>query len=72
MKGWLTWPNILRAVSTIALIVVFAIDYGFDGFAKPFPKEAYAGLIAIALGVDVPALRGIVLRLLGGGKDGGK
>lgn len=72
MKPWLTWPNVLRFAALVALIIVVVIDFGFDGFAKPFPKEAYAGLVAVALGVDIPALRNAVLRMLGGGKDAGK
>jgi hypothetical protein len=69
MTRWLTWQNILRSLAFMALVAIFVTDYLLDAFAKPISNLVYLGLIAVVLGVDIPALRGVILRLLGGDKQ---
>lgn len=64
----MTWPNLLRILSTIALVVMGVAHFGFNALANPIPMEVIYGLVAVALGVDAKALRGVILKLLGGGK----
>ena len=67
-----TWPNLLRAVALVTLCALGVADYGFDALAKPVAREVYFGLVAVALGVDIKALRDAILRAIGGKPDGGK
>lgn len=57
--------SLLRWLAIITLLMLFVADYGFDVMAKPVPVHAYWALAAIALGIDVVALRTVLLRLAG-------
>lgn len=63
----MNWPNIIRAISILGLIVIGSLDFGLNVLAKQIPKEVYWGLLAIAFGVDISAIRKFLLRLLSGG-----
>lgn len=54
----------LRWLSLITLLALFVSDYGLDAWAKPVPTYAYGICIAIAIGIDVPTLRDLLLQFL--------
>lgn len=70
MKNWINWPNIIRAVALAILSIVFIADFVMGVLARAIPNEAYLGLIAVVLGVDIKMLRDAFMRILGGGKGG--
>jgi hypothetical protein len=53
-----------RIIAFILLAGVFVTDYMFNMWAKEVPREAYLLIMAIALGVDVEFLRGILVNTL--------
>lgn len=65
-----TIANITRVLALVAVILLFVADIGLDLLAKDVAKEIYFGLIAVGLGVDIKALRDIILRVLGGKTEG--
>lgn len=56
--------SFLRWLAIIAGLMLFVSDYGFDAWSKPVPVQAYVLIGAVALGVDAPALRRVVLKFL--------
>lgn len=54
--------TLLRWLVIIALFALFVSDYGLDAWVKPVPNTAYGLLLAVALGVDLPALRSLMIR----------
>lgn len=64
--------SVLRWLAIFACAALFVSDYGLDVWAKPVPVYTYYMLGAIAIGIDVPQLRGLFLTFLKGmtgGKD---
>lgn len=54
----------LRWLAIFLCVALFAADYGFDVMAKAVPNSVYIGLVAVAIGIDLDALRNVLLRFL--------
>ena len=52
----------LQWVAMVCVIVLFILDYALDVMAKTPPWWAYAILGLLALGVEAPALRRLVVQ----------
>lgn len=64
--------SLLRWLALVAGACLFVSDYGFDAWAKAVPFHAYVIIGAVALGVDAPALRQVVIKALEAWAGGSK
>lgn len=53
-----------RIAAFIALAALFVTDYMFNLWIKEVPREAYLIIFAVALGVDVEFLRGVLINAI--------
>lgn len=63
------WKHITRALAIILLIGLLVADYGFGVLARDFPETWYGILFALAIGVDLPVLRKVILKMITGASD---
>lgn len=55
---------ISRVLAFVTLAAMFVTDYMFNMWAKEVPREAYLLVVAVALGVDIEFLRGLLVNAL--------
>lgn len=55
---------LIRIAAFVVLGCLFVSDYMFNLWVKDVPREAYLVVIAVALGVDIEFLRGILINAI--------